>query len=146
MIKSLSQKSGALWLGEHHNAERDHLLQVDMIRKLHAAKTKNSDSKSNSKDDKKQMLAIGLEQIQVQFQPVLDAYVAGSISTDEMRKNLEWNKRWTWPFEGYRGVVEAARNLKISLIALDVDSEDMSKVEAAGFPNLSSKKKAEVHS
>jgi len=139
LIKSLSKKSGALWLGEHHNAARDHLAQVDIIRKLHASKRKGESSSITTQDDK--ALAIGLEQVQVQFQPILDAYVDGSISIDEMRKNVEWNKRWTWPFEGYRGIFETARELKIPLIALNVDSEDMSKVEAGGFPNLPREKR-----
>jgi len=131
LIRCLSKKSGALWMGEHHNAERDHLLQVDVIRKLHASKRNKGG----------QELAVGLEQVQVQFQPVLDAYVNGEISTDEMRTGVEWNKRWTWPFEGYRGVFELARDLKIPLIALNVDSEDMSRVEAGGFSNLSPEKR-----
>lgn len=131
-IKSLSKKSGALWLGEHHNAERDHVLQVDIIRKLHASRPRKGSS---------QNLAIGLEQIQVQFQPILDAYVDGSISLEEMKSKVEWEKRWTWPFEGYRGIFEAARELNIPLVALNVDSEDLSMVEAGGFSNLSPEKR-----
>ena len=115
-------------MGEHHNAERDHQLQVEVIQKLHASRQTNGKNKA---------LAIGLEQVQVQFQPILDAYVAGRLSTDEMRQGVEWDKRWTWPFEGYRGVFELARDLEIPLIALNVDSEDMSKVEMGGFSNLS---------
>ena len=144
MIKSLSKKRGALWLGEHHNAERDHILQVDMIRKLHASRMKDS-SNSNSKSDQQQQqekLGIGLEQIQIQFQPVLDAYIAGDISTEEMRKNVEWDRRWQWPFEGYRDVFEVARELKIPLIALNVDSEDLKMVETGGFSNLSPEKRS----
>ncbi len=129
MIENLGKKSGALWMGEHHNAERDHLLQADVIRKLHGYKQKITNKRGES-------LAIGLEQIQVQFQPVLDAFVEGKIGIDEMRNGVEWDKRWTWPFEGYRGVFELARDLKIPLIALNVDSEDLYRVEAGGLSNL----------
>ena len=145
MIKALSKKRGALWLGEHHNAERDHILQVDMIRKLHASRMKdssNSNSKSEQQQQQQEKLGIGLEQIQIQFQPVLDAYIAGDISTEEMRKNVEWDRRWQWPFEGYRDVFEVARELKIPLIALNVDSEDLKMVETGGFSNLSPEKRS----
>eukprot|EP00536_Pseudo-nitzschia_multiseries_P003272 jgi/Psemu1/284311/fgenesh1_pg.49_\ len=134
LIDALSKKSGALWLGEHHNAERDHLLQTDIIRKLHASKKANSNSNVPGESSQ---LAIGLEQVQVQFQPVLDAYISGSMSIEEMRKNVEWDRRWTWPFEGYKGIFETARELKIPLVALNVDSEDLSKVENGGFSKLS---------
>jgi len=134
LIKTLGTKSGALWMGEHHNAERDHLLQADVIRKLHGYKRAKNNQSGKA-------LAIGLEQIQVQFQPVLDAFVDGEIGIEEMRKRVEWDKRWTWPFDGYRGVFELARELKIPLIALNVDSEDLFRVEAGGLSNLPPEKR-----
>lgn len=81
-------------------------------------------------------LAIGLEQVQVQFQSVLDQYIQGYISLDEMRQGVEWDTRWTWPFEGYAPVFETARELGIPLVALNVNSEDMNLVEKGGFPGL----------
>ena len=70
-------------MGEHHNAERDHMLQADVIRKLHGYKRAQNNKRGDS-------LAIGLEQIQVQFQPVLDAFVDGKIGIDEMRKRVHF--------------------------------------------------------
>jgi uncharacterized iron-regulated protein len=82
-------------------------------------------------------MAIGLEQVQVQFQPVLDDYTSGKISLDEMRRLVQWDKRWTWSFEGYQGIFEAARELKnVRLLALNVDSEDLAQVEKGGYPAL----------
>jgi len=133
LISSLSKKVGTVWLGEHHNAEGDHLLQVDLLRKLHASQRRNNILTRGAKSHN---MAVGLEQVQVQFQPVLDAYVKGELSTEEMRSGVEWDKRWSWSFEGYRPVLELARDLKIPLIALNVDSEDMLRVAAGGFANL----------
>jgi uncharacterized iron-regulated protein len=81
-------------------------------------------------------MAIGLEQVQNQFQPVLDDYIRGKIDLDEMRNKVEWDKRWSWDFEGYRGVFKAAKDLNIQLLALNVDSEDQAKVEKGGYPGL----------
>ena len=82
-------------------------------------------------------MAIGLEQIQVQFQGVLDDYTNGKVSLDEMRRLVEWDKRWMWSFEGYQGIFEAARELEnVRLLALNVDSEDLAMVEKGGYPAL----------
>lgn len=85
-------------------------------------------------------MAIGLEQVQQEFQPVLDAYIDGMISLERMRFMVQWDKRWTWSFDNYKSIFEAAKQLHIPLLALNVDSEDLSLVEKAGYPGLPSKK------
>jgi uncharacterized iron-regulated protein len=111
-------------LGEHHNSKSDHNLQVTILRELSNRRKSRSD------------VAVGLEQVQVQFQPVLDKYNLGLISLDEMRNGVEWDTRWIWPFEGYAPVFLAARELGMPLVALNVNSEDMTLVEKGGFPGL----------
>lgn len=49
---------------------------------------------------------------------------------------MDWDKRWSWSFEGYLPVFETCRELNIPLLALNVDSEDLGLVELGGFPNL----------
>lgn len=112
-----------MWLGEHHNSEKDHMIQLDIIKKLHAARPNTP-------------MAIGLEQIQVQFQPVLDDYVSGNISLERMKELVKWETRWTWPFDNYRPIFETCRQLGIQLVALNVDSEDLALVEREGFQGL----------
>jgi hypothetical protein len=121
---SSSSKGGVVWLGEHHNSQKDHMIQVDIINKLHAVHPSSSP------------MAIGLEQVQVQFQPALDDYVSGKISVEKMKELVQWEMRWTWPFDNYRPIFETCRDLGIRLIALNVDSEDLALVEKAGFPGL----------
>jgi hypothetical protein len=120
-----SRNGGAIWLGEHHNSLRDHRFQAEFVRSIH-------------KDQQrvKAPMAIGLEQVQIQFQYVLDDYIQGGISLEEMRRLVDWDQRWTWPFEGYAPVFEAAKELNIQLVALNVDSEDLVKVEKQGYPGL----------
>mmetsp|Transcript_16593 Transcript_16593/g.34513 ORF Transcript_16593/g.34513 Transcript_16593/m.34513 type:complete len:430 (-) Transcript_16593:5-1294(-) len=121
-----SKNGGALWLGEHHNSAMDHDLQANFICCVHDERNKGGDPK----------MAVGLEMVQVQFQPVLDAYVSGQITSEEMRRRVEWDKRWSWSFENYLNVFETCRELNIPLIALNVDSEDLGLVETGGFPAL----------
>jgi uncharacterized iron-regulated protein len=87
-------------------------------------------------------MSIGLEQVQVQFQPVLDAYIEGRITEENMLQNVQWEKRWSWSYDNYRPVFELARELKIPLIALNVNTEDLAVVEESGFQGLS---KEQVH-
>lgn len=126
LIKFLSRKTGAIWLGEHHNSMKDHILQTELIRSLHAQRRST-----------RQPMAIGLEQVQIKFQPALNDYIAGRISLQEMKDQVEWETRWQWSFEGYRPIFEAAKELCIPLIALNVNSEDLTLVETGGLPNLS---------
>lgn len=121
---------GAVWLGEHHNSLKDHVLQASIIGDIyHKRRNMGNDN-----------VAIGLEMIQVKFQPVLDAYVSKQISEKTMLDEVQWESRWTWPFEAYRPIFETARAMNIRLIALNVNSEDLSLVETGGFPALGTDK------
>jgi Uncharacterized iron-regulated protein len=133
-------KGGVLWLGEHHNSKQDHDLQALIIENIYnqrSDKYRPSSTKNNNNNNTSgRNMAIGLEQVQVQYQPVLDAYIQGIISEKDMLSQCQWSKRWTWPFENYRSIFTLARRLKIPLIALNVDSEDLAKVEEKGFQGL----------
>ena len=129
MVNTKSNGGGSVWLGEHHNSARDHVLQADFVRSIHGSRQKKLGIKNGT-------MSVGLEMVQVQFQPALDAYVAKKISADEMRALVQWEKRWSWSFENYLPVFETCRELNIPLIALNVDSEDLGLVESGGFPNL----------
>jgi hypothetical protein len=128
MTNSKNVGCGALWLGEHHNSVEDHQLQANFVRKIHELRRKKLVGTSN--------MSVGLEMVQVQFQQALDAYIGKRITANEMMSLVEWEKRWSWSFEGYLPVFETCRDLNIPLVALNVDSEDLSLVESGGFPNL----------
>lgn len=122
-------KGGAVWLGEHHNSQKDHQFQAELLQRLHQAR-------NNKANNRAAPMAIGLEQVQQQFQPILDDYANGKISLEEMKEGVQWEKRWMWDFENYRPIFETAKRLKIQLIALNVDSEDLSEVEKGGYARL----------
>ena len=126
-----SKQGGAVWLGEHHNSAADHDFQATFIQQIHQQRKKSNNNKMPSAN-----MAIGLEQVQQEFQPVLDEYIAGKISLDKMRFMTQWDKRWTWSFDNYKSIFETAKQLQIPLLALNVDSEDLSLVEKEGYPGL----------
>jgi hypothetical protein len=115
-----TNKGGAIWLGEHHNSAKDHMLQANMIRDIYNLRSRSKESSA---------MAIGLEQVQIKFQSVLDDYVDGKITADEMKTLVEWETRWQWPFEAYLPIFSAAQDLGIRMIALNVNSEDLADVE-----------------
>ncbi|CAB9506364.1 Protein of unknown function, DUF399 [Seminavis robusta] len=120
---------GALWLGEHHNSIKDHDLQTDLIKAIYLQRQLVGTETPPA-------MAIGLEQVQIQFQSALDDYIQGKISLQEMKSQVQWDKRWIWPFDGYAPIFETAKELQIPLIALNVNSEDLAEVERAGLPGL----------
>ena len=113
----------ALYLGEHHNSLRDHLLQADILTALR-------------RSEPRRPMAVGLEAVQRRFQPVLDDYLKGTIDLKQLEAQTEWSTRWTWPFANYVPVFEAARLNNFELLALNADSEDLGVVEMSGLAGL----------
>ena len=119
-----SDTGRALFLGEHHDSAQDHVLQAALITQLRAS------------HPQPMPLAVGLEAVQRKFQPALDAFCNGQLSVLELRAATEWDARWSWPFERYIPVLMAAKEAGATLLALNVDSEDLAAVQKGGFPGL----------
>ena len=120
---------GSVWLGEHHNSVSDHNFQAMLIREVHKERQQHHHLKNTP-------MAVGLEQVQGQFQPILDDFVDGKLSLNEMKSMVQWDQRWTWSFENYQEIFVVAKELGIRLLALNVDSEDLVLVEKEGYPGL----------
>ena len=126
LVRALESKR-AVFLGEHHSDRQDHLLQAALLRRLllkQAAARKP--------------LAVGVEAVQRQFQPVLDDYIAGRIDEADVYRATDWERRWYWSFDNYAPIFRICRECGAKLIALDVDSEDKAKVEVGGLAALDS--------
>lgn len=131
----MAKGGGTIWLGEHHNSLSDHHLQFNIIQRIHDSITQQQQSAV-----RRPKIAIGLEQVQIQFQSVLDNYSKGLITMDELREQVQWDKRWVWSFELYQPIFQLAKQLDIQLIALNVNTEDLVLVEQYGLPGLSPQK------
>ena len=123
LLRSIESQQ-AIFLGEHHPVLRDHLLQAALLKRLCLTNRTN------------RPLAVGLEAVQRQFQPVLDNYIAGYMTEDQLFLTTDWEKRWYWSFEAYRPIFRICREHGVKLIALDVNSEDKAKVELGGLASL----------
>ena len=128
IIPTLAEKRVVL-VGETHDQYAHHLMQLEIIRRLHAIHPN---------------LAIGMEYFQQPFQKYLDEYVAGRIGEKEMLRRTEYFKRWRYDYRLYRPILTYAREKGIPLVALNVRSELSRKVARGGLKSLSPEERKSV--
>jgi uncharacterized iron-regulated protein len=81
-------------------------------------------------------LVIGFEMFPRRVQPVLDQWVAGSLTAQEFLKQVEWDKVWSFPPHIYLPLFEFARINKIPMRALNVDKKLTRLVAEKGWENV----------
>ncbi|EOD07675.1 hypothetical protein EMIHUDRAFT_218186 [Emiliania huxleyi CCMP1516] len=70
--------------------------------------------------------------VQQRFQPALDDYLAGRLDEAGLVAATEWERRWYWSFAAYAPIFRICRTHGVTMLALDMDSEDKAKVELGG--------------
>lgn len=112
-------------IGEHHNSVEDHVLELDVVRKLHVKAQAAA-----------RPFSVGMEMVQQKFQQVLDRYVTGKVGDQDFFRETEWSRRWSWPYELYLPIFQYCQQNGIRLVALNTDSETLGKVERGGLEEL----------
>jgi uncharacterized iron-regulated protein len=107
IIPALAEKR-VVFIGEQHTRYDHHLIQLEIIRRLHALHPK---------------MAIGMEMFQQPFQRHLDEYVAGSIDELAMLRATEYYRRWRMDYRLYAPILRYAREHGLPVIALNIPSE-----------------------
>jgi uncharacterized iron-regulated protein len=128
LIPALAERRVVL-IGETHDRLEHHLIQLEIIRGLHAIHPK---------------LAIGMEAFQQPFQPPLDDYLAGELSERELLRQTEYYRRWRFDFRLYQPILEYAREHRLPLVALNLPVELTRKVGERGIDGLSDEERAEI--
>jgi uncharacterized iron-regulated protein len=108
-------------LGEQHDEEDHHRWQLQMLAALHAQRP---------------TMVIGFEMFPRRVQPVLDQWVAGTLSPREFLKQADWNTVWAFPQQIYMPLFEFARINKIPMIALNIDSKLSRQVAEKGWSKI----------
>jgi uncharacterized iron-regulated protein len=111
--------SDVILVAEAHDNEKNHAMQLHVIRSLRA---------------KKAPLAIGLEMFQSDNQKQLDEWTEGRI-TEQSFKSI-YLRNWSYDWSLYRDIFIFARDNHIPMIALNVPKEIVSKVARQGFASL----------
>jgi uncharacterized iron-regulated protein len=119
------QQHDVVYLGENHDSLTAHQQQLEIITQLQA---------KLAGDEK--YLAIALEMFQRPFQPLLDRYLAGTITEEQLRAQIEYDTRWGYDWEFYAPILRFAQAQQIPLIALNTPSEITQKVATSGIDSL----------
>ncbi len=112
-----------VYLGEIHDSQLQHQQQLAIIQTLL---------------NYKRQIAIGMEMFQRPAQPILDRYLAGKISGEELRQQTEFDRRWGYKWEYYEPILNFARVNRLPVIALNTPTEITRKVAKEGLESLTS--------
>lgn len=120
MLDTLAQ-ANVVYLGETHDSPADHAAQLEIIQALH---------------QRNPNLAIGMEMFQRPFQESIDQFLAGDITSAQLRQQTEYDRRWGFPWAYYAPILEYARTHQIPVLALNTPSEITRRVAEKGLPSL----------
>lgn len=108
-------------LGEQHDAIDHHRWQLSTLAGLYALRNE---------------MIIGLEMLPRHAQPVLDNWVAGALSEDELLEQTQWQETWGFDPALYLPIFHFARLQQIPLIALNITPALRQRLSAEGFESV----------
>lgn len=118
-----------IFVGETHDRYEDHLTQLQVVDGL----------RRRGKD-----LAIGVEFFQQPYQAPIDAYLAGEIDEPEFLRRTQYFDRWRFDYRLYRPILRLAREHRIPVIALNLESELTRRVGEVGIDGLDAAERARL--
>ena len=122
-------KRDVVLLGEQHDEPDHHHWQLQTLAALHAVRPS---------------MVIGFESFPRRVQPVLDAWIAGELTTKQFLERVEWEKVWSFPAELYVPLFEFARVNRIPMIAINVERTLTKAVSDKGWDALPESQKEGV--
>jgi uncharacterized iron-regulated protein len=128
MIQGMGS-SRFVYVGESHDNLMMHDIQLRIIQALY---------------EKSPRIAIGLEMLPTETQPVLDRWSQGLLTRDEFLRESLWYVHWSLNFGFYEKIFDFAKANKIPLYSLNVPREVITKVRMGGWDSLSDAEKAMV--
>lgn len=103
--------SRAVYVGETHVNQADHLLQFRVLQAIHQRYPE---------------VAVGMEMFNRSSQAALDAYVKGDIDERQFLKDAQYFKNWGYDYRYYRDILQYARQHRLPVIALNLDKDIVS--------------------
>lgn len=116
-------------VGETHDSEPHHLVQLQVIRGLYAYD---------------ESVGVGMEMFQRPFQEAIDRYLAGAGDEAAFLRETEYEKRWGFDWRLYRPIVEFCRRNGLPLAALNAPRELTGRISKVGFDALTDEEKAQL--
>jgi uncharacterized iron-regulated protein len=112
-------KSRVIVIGETHDNQAHHILQLKIIRTLHEGGLP---------------LAVGLEMFRAESQELLDKWWRWGMPTEQFE--ALYRENWGMPWLLYRDLFLYARQKRIPLVGLNVPREIIAKVAREGYGSL----------
>jgi len=109
-----------IYVGEHHTNPHHHRLQRQILEGLAA----------------RGAVALGMEMFARSVQPALDAWVAGELGEEAFLRAAGWEEEWGMNFALYRGLLLAARDRHLPVLALNAPREVIRTVARIGLTQL----------
>ena len=128
LVPELADKR-VIYVGETHTRYDHHLLQLEIIKLIHALHPD---------------LAIGMEYFQQPYQQYLDGYISGEVDEREMLRLTEYYERWRYDYRLYAPILRYAQEHGIPLVALNLPAEITRKVSQDGLDSLSDTQRKQV--
>lgn len=125
MVHEMAE-SRFIYVGESHDSLAMHDIQLRIIEALH---------------EKDQSLAIGLEMLPAETQPVLDRWSQGLVAEEDFVCQVQWYVHWNMNFGYYRKIFDWAREKRIPLYALNTPRHLITKIRMEGWDSLSEEEK-----
>jgi uncharacterized iron-regulated protein len=113
-------------VGEDHDSELCHRVQLRIIKALHA-----SDAR----------LGVGMEMFQRPYQGALDKYLRGDTTEEEMLKASEYKTRWGFHWSLYQPIADFCKKNGVPVAALNAPKELTAKISKGGIASLSDEDK-----
>lgn len=107
-------------VGEQHDSPCDHQAELQVVRLAGRVGP----------------YALGLEMADIDAQPTLDAFVAGSLPPDHLAAALDWRKSWGFDFAWYAPLFDAARDAHAAIVGLNVPKQIVHEVRDDGLEAL----------
>jgi uncharacterized iron-regulated protein len=121
------KKVNVVFLGETHNIESHHRIQLDIIKLMNTSRIP---------------VVVGLEMFTVENQGLLDQWVEGTLPLDKFVQTYYQNWNFPWPY--YRDIFMYIRDNKIPAMGLNLPPEITRKVSRAGFSSLTKEEMAKL--
>lgn len=123
------QDQRVVLVGEQHDRYDHHLNQLAILRAMHQQHPE---------------LAIGVEWFQQSFQTVVDDYLAGEITEDELLRQTEYYQRWGYDYRMLRPIMQFAKAHQLPVIALNAPKEITAKAAKSGLTGLSKPERQQI--
>jgi beta-lactamase class A len=89
-------------------------------------------------------VAIGLEMLPAECQPVLDKWTQGVLSKEDFLRQVNWYVHWSMNFGYYEKILDFARENRIPVFGLNAPRDVISKIRMRGWEALTDEEKALV--